>query len=697
MTVRKHRATIFPILLVLACLSPATLAGDWWVRADGSDSCDGRADAAAGAGGSCAFRTIAKGVSRASCGDTVHVGSGDYFEDRIRITKSCTTASPLVIEGAGVDRSHWLAGAIDVDDSACEPDPDHARVYRCPQPAGTGTLNSPSSCLLQRYTTSVYWEDENHTSGDLVGPVCLTRNTNGPADVSGKEGNYYEDGSHYWVRPWDDRDPQATGSAGVDLVAARSVCTSGSSRVINLEGDHAVIRGFTVISPCYIAIAFLDGADGNTLENLHVYGGMVWVYRGATNTTIRHLKVRNTLRRPNNTGTVTGTSWDTFSQCMATQGQGFTYEDIETYGCREGCSFSGGASNGTVDGLFVHGSFNHGLKIQDTTTHGIRFRDVLTYNNQEGVFIECPYDISFENSTFPFSSVLIQGNPNGCGDKPKNLDFHNCIINRMLWHSYGGDTWAKGGHDLDYNTYIEDNGRSYVQRNVAHGRSMSLVSWQNWADDPCPDCTRDPHSRTAKRAEVYISYKENDDTLDAGYDFDLREDSPVVGTASANWGDGVDIEGVRRSSPRDPGAYDHTEGGGGGGGGSSPACSDGVDNDGDGAVDYPDDFGCSSADDDSETGTTACGDGVDNDGDGKVDQADENCTSRTDDSESRCGDGVREPGAEECDGDDLGGATCESRGHDAGTLRCDATCHYDESSCNDRPGTPKNLHRTDTH
>ena len=47
------------------------------------------------------------------------------------------------------------------------------------------------------------------------------------------------------------------------------------------------------------------------------------------------------------------------------------------------------------------------------------------------------------------------------------------------------------------------------------------------------------------------------------------------------------------------------------------ACSDGVDNDGDGLVDYPADPGCSSADDPWET--VDCADGIDNDGDGAID------------------------------------------------------------------------------
>jgi hypothetical protein len=48
-----------------------------------------------------------------------------------------------------------------------------------------------------------------------------------------------------------------------------------------------------------------------------------------------------------------------------------------------------------------------------------------------------------------------------------------------------------------------------------------------------------------------------------------------------------------------------------------PSCSDGVDNDGDGLVDYPADPGCLSPDDAWET--VDCADGIDNDGDGLID------------------------------------------------------------------------------
>ncbi|HEY1557771.1 MAG TPA: hypothetical protein VGF94_23225 [Kofleriaceae bacterium] len=90
-------------------------------------------------------------------------------------------------------------------------------------------------------------------------------------------------------------------------------------------------------------------------------------------------------------------------------------------------------------------------------------------------------------------------------------------------------------------------------------------------------------------------------------------------------------------------------------------CNDGIDNDGDGLVDYPADPGCSDPNDDSEdtAGPPQCSDGVDNDGDGKIDYPnDPGCTSPNQDTETDdCPDG---PGCPQCSNgidDDLNGLT----------------------------------------
>jgi len=64
-------------------------------------------------------------------------------------------------------------------------------------------------------------------------------------------------------------------------------------------------------------------------------------------------------------------------------------------------------------------------------------------------------------------------------------------------------------------------------------------------------------------------------------------------------------------------------------------CQDGIDNDSDGATDYPGDFSCSSATDNDETNPKAqCQDGIDNDSDGLIDfPSDTGCSSKQDNDE----------------------------------------------------------------
>jgi hypothetical protein len=66
-------------------------------------------------------------------------------------------------------------------------------------------------------------------------------------------------------------------------------------------------------------------------------------------------------------------------------------------------------------------------------------------------------------------------------------------------------------------------------------------------------------------------------------------------------------------------------------------CNDGVDNDGDGLTDYPNDPQCGSPCDNSEAVKPQCSDGIDNDGDGLIDAADPDCTGPYDNDESTLG------------------------------------------------------------
>lgn len=93
------------------------------------------------------------------------------------------------------------------------------------------------------------------------------------------------------------------------------------------------------------------------------------------------------------------------------------------------------------------------------------------------------------------------------------------------------------------------------------------------------------------------------------------------------------------------------------------ACSNGVDDDGDGPADEHDP-GCTGYDDDGETETTlVCDNGLDDDGDGATDTADAECTSplATSEAASHCADGLDDDGDGLVDGDDPGCSSWDDR------------------------------------
>ncbi len=114
-------------------------------------------------------------------------------------------------------------------------------------------------------------------------------------------------------------------------------------------------------------------------------------------------------------------------------------------------------------------------------------------------------------------------------------------------------------------------------------------------------------------------------------------------------------------------------------------CSDGIDNDGDGAIDFPDDLGCVGPTDDTEDSPTSpkCDDGRDNDGDGKADYpADPGCFAPAGDAEEDdCPAGPFCPQCGNGQDDDMNGATdypddpgCESAADSSEFLNNPVAC-----------------------
>ena len=112
--------------------------------------------------------------------------------------------------------------------------------------------------------------------------------------------------------------------------------------------------------------------------------------------------------------------------------------------------------------------------------------------------------------------------------------------------------------------------------------------------------------------------------------------APSFANTQGQCNDGLDNDGDGLIDyPFDPGCYSLTDLDE-----ANPlptvACNDGLDNDGDGLIDHPDDPGCFSLADPDENNSqlTQCSDGIDNDADGSIDfPSDSGCSSHSDDDE----------------------------------------------------------------
>ena len=529
---------------------PATL----FVRTDGDDACDGRADTPGPAGAaSCAFATIEAAVAAATCGDVIAVRTGSYGEARIDLGRDCPARDPVILRGDGVGETWWMAALVPLDPTSCAPE-GGGPVYRCALPPGAldpGPDPDPALCVVQRQTEAVRFEDENGVKGDMSGPVCLTWNTQGPADMASKPGHVAVDGADLLVHPWNGSPPTAA-----DLWLTRGCGPSSSNGAVNVTTGSVVLQGMSIASGCGSAVQ-LRGQD-ELLRDLEVYTGTVILTASSTGARLESVAIRNAYRRPVNMGETQGAdAWSTNSQALSVWGSGFLLRDVETYAAREGAGFANGASDGLVDGATFHGHHNHGFKIQDTNTRQITFRDVLAYNSQEAVFIECPQDIAFAHVTLPSGPVVVQGNPSA-GCTPARLTFANSILCGMTWFAYGGDTWAEpGGHVLDRNVYVSgDPACDGEIRHIPSDSTFDLPAWQAWAADPCASCVRDPASVADDVAGAFVNFVYKDDTASAAPDFHLPAGAAAIDLGDPAWADERDRDGQTRILPPDSGCYE---------------------------------------------------------------------------------------------------------------------------------------------
>jgi hypothetical protein len=172
--------------------------------------------------------------------------------------------------------------------------------------------------------------------------------------------------------------------------------------------------------------------------------------------------------------------------------------------------------------------------------------------------------------------------------------------------------------------------------------------------------------------------------------------SSVLAGAVSDCMDGIDNDGDGAADyPSDPGCSSPTDSNERG----SLACDDGIDNDGDTTGDHPNDPGCTGPSDPSERGTTPCDDGFDNDGDGFSDYpSDPGCSSPMDTDErgpAACDNGVDDDADGVADYPADPGCSGPGDTSERGTLACDDGADNDGDGFSDYPSDPGCSSRTD--
>ena len=164
------------------------------------------------------------------------------------------------------------------------------------------------------------------------------------------------------------------------------------------------------------------------------------------------------------------------------------------------------------------------------------------------------------------------------------------------------------------------------------------------------DSSFQPSLSTDGTKVAFASGAANLDPADADFGRDVYVKELGASAPLPQCSDGVDNDGDGLTDfPNDPGCSSPTDESESPNPPPAAQCSDGIDNDNDGLTDFPNDPGCSSTADNSEGNKTLtqCSDRVDNDGDGLTDfPNDPGCSSASDDTEAipHCSDGVDNDG-----------------------------------------------------
>lgn len=651
-----------PILRYLMAAGFVTLlaassvgAVEYYVRTDGNDACNGQTNAG-GSSGNCAFKTIYKCESVARCGDTCNVGPGEFFENsKITIADACTSSTKKRIIGAGPNATtvlFQLTGPLN-----CTKRTGSTYVYECSVPSGATTISASADvadCFVQTLGDGrVDMEPESGRKQSYRHSICLTpassetsidANDDGAADASldspaGQGFWVHTSGSStYLIHPYGHMTPSSTVKFFPPLASASGDLFSFD------RAKYATVQGFKLLGGGRIYAG--DETVGIEIRDIVSYHAGIWIgltTKGSSQSqgmVLENARFRQMIRRVRDKGcglvgnSCSSTADFSSPQACVIRGNGTQVNGLECYSGNEGLSFGG--ENHLIRNAVSHGFYNHGCKVNERYEDST-LENLVCYNNQEGMhWVNCQKNVVIRHATID-GTIMIQGQYDSsvsCQDGTATGQWNVDIFNSNL---------TKISYNDPYGVDPRVGARGIDTDYNVYFNSDEIITHNR--PDPAPNTAFDS-------VEEWRAYA-NDTCTNC-----VRDPNSIKAPRSAIFVNpsGSDLD----SSLAD---YDLRSG--------SPAIN----------------FG---------SALHAPSDGKDVDGVTRVDRPDAGAYEYGGTGGAVCGNGVIE-GSEQCDGTNLGGATCESLGYGAGTLGCSSQCRYDVAGCPPppAPAAPDSVRRTD--
>ena len=345
-------------------------------------------------------------------GDTVFIQDGRYG-NLFHFTIDGTQSQPITWRGLGDEV--YLGYFEDIDDSSFSTT-GFSNVYLT-------TFSGDNGGLRQTYYDPIIINDSDSSPFTLLdedGPMIMN-SVSDFTTLEDIEGTYLVQGTDLYVHPYDDRVPS---DSNTDFVMA-SFGSNGYAKVITADWNvfdnyHFRYSGGNV---------FRDEGSNNVYKNFRA-GGQWFTGIGTRieNATFSHIIARDTadLYDVQVSSSGSSTIWScpscfTSGGKPAIAGDGQVMKNVEIYG--GGDLLAGEPTNFYVDGLLLHGSYNHCWLPSNQVN--LKVKNLVSYGCQDGPgFLSGMQNTTFEHMTIQ-SSVVVEETG---GVPVRDLTFKNSIL-----------------------------------------------------------------------------------------------------------------------------------------------------------------------------------------------------------------------------------------------------------------------------